>query len=378
MRKALFLFAAIVALSSPAFGQIVSNGSSGSGGGGTVTSITPGVGLTSSPNPIVGAGTISTTEVLGNSGAAITGTTYTVDLTTNLTTSDLSRDLLFTGSSGSAWTLGAGSNGMGFDVINQGTANITITATGNINGAATLVVQPGLWAHIFYNSTTWQAENVPIGSATQFGALKVDNSTITASSGVISAALPTQSNWVVNNWYPVSRGTVSAGAAVGATTTYWQARFFDRALTISQVHIRVSTTSAAQNAAVAIYAADASTGLPTGSAICNINTLSTTTATDVSGNCSAAVTANKYYWFGYQVSDGTAIVISLANGNINESNFTIGTSGANVSANTTSATMAYTTTGGTFGTWPTTPTITQTAVSTALVPFINFKVGSIP
>lgn len=222
-------------------------------------------------------------------------------------------------------------------------------------------------------------------TATATGSFVSGNLTMTDANGTIvdsgvapGAAAPFANNWVANNWYSVSRGTVAAGANVGTTTTYWQSRYFDKALTISQVHIRVSTLSAGQNMAIAIYAADASTGLPTGSAICSINTLSTASATDVTGNCSAALTAGKFYWFGFQASDTTAIAISFSNGQVNSTAFENGTSGANVSGNTTSAFMAYTTTGGTFGTWPSNPTITQTAITTALMPFIEFKVASIP
>ena len=201
------LIAAVFFASNAAYAQTISPSGGSGGGPGTVTSVTAGLGLASTPNPIIGTGTISTTEVLGNSGAAITGTTYTVDLTSNITTSDLSRELVFTGSGASAWTLGSGSNGMGFDVVNRGTADITITATGNINGNSTLVIQPGLSANIFFGNSTWNAFNIPIATSSQFGAMKPDNSTITCTAGVCSSSGGSSANGSFNQnivstyWY---------------------------------------------------------------------------------------------------------------------------------------------------------------------------------
>lgn len=126
-------------------------GCGGGGGSGTVTSVATGQGLTG--GPITTTGTISSTELLGNSGAAITASTYTINRTT-----DAAEQLLFTGSGASAWTLGAAVTGVGFDVNNQGTAAVTITATGNINGAATLVIPAGKWAHVYNDGTAWWAE----------------------------------------------------------------------------------------------------------------------------------------------------------------------------------------------------------------------------
>lgn len=123
-----------------------------SGSGGSVTSVATGAGLTG--GPITNSGTIAETQLRCNSGADITGATYTVNLTPP---GDLAAVCNFTGSSGSAWTLGAGVAGEGFDVVDNGTANITITATGNINGASTLVLTPGQSASIFYGTSTWWA-----------------------------------------------------------------------------------------------------------------------------------------------------------------------------------------------------------------------------
>lgn len=150
-------------------GQLLaSGGGSGSpmtwatAGTGTVTNVATGQGLTG--GAITNTGTISTNEILGNSGAVITGTTYTVN-----TSTDAATQLLFTGSSPSAWTLGTPVSGVGFDVVNQGTATVTITATGNINGAATLAVASGSWAHVFaQGTTTWWSETDSSGGSSGF------------------------------------------------------------------------------------------------------------------------------------------------------------------------------------------------------------------
>lgn len=121
-------------------------------GGGSVSLTANSASICLSPSPITGTGTISTCAPLGNSGAAITGTTYSINITAP---GDLGATLLFTGTSGSAWSLGAAVAKDGFNVVNEGTANITITATGNINGASTLVLTPGESASVFAGSSTW-------------------------------------------------------------------------------------------------------------------------------------------------------------------------------------------------------------------------------
>lgn len=187
-------------------GQVLTSGGGGAtpmtwttAGTGTVTSVATGQGLTG--GTITGTGTISTFELLGNSGVPITGTTYTVN-----TSTDAATQLLFTGSSPSAWILGSAVNGVGFDVVNQGSASVTITATGNINGAATLVVTAGTWAHVFaQNTTTWWAET-SAGAAAGFpitlGSTSIAaNSTTTSISGLtlVAPALGTPTALVLTN-----------------------------------------------------------------------------------------------------------------------------------------------------------------------------------
>lgn len=129
-------------------------------GTGTVTSVNTGAGLCG--GPITTTGTICATDLLGNGGVAITGTTYPIAST------DAATELLFTGSSASAWTLAAPSGalgtGFGFSVVNRGTATITITATGNINGASTLTIAAGNAAWVFNDGTTWWAAPI-VGAA---------------------------------------------------------------------------------------------------------------------------------------------------------------------------------------------------------------------
>lgn len=168
-------------------------------GTGTVTSVATGQGLTG--GTITTTGTLSTTELLGNGGSPITGTTYTVN-----TTTDAATELLFTGSSSSAWTLGSPVSGVGFDVINQGSAAVTITATGNINGAATLVVGGGSWAHVFAQgtSTWWSQTNAgaTAGFPITIGSTSIAaNSTNTSLSGLtlVAPALGTPASGVATN-----------------------------------------------------------------------------------------------------------------------------------------------------------------------------------
>lgn len=129
--------------------------------GGVMTAVTGAVSSVSgqsgvSTSPTTGAVVVSGVATLCNSGANITGTTYTVNLTAP---GDLGSTCNFTGTSASAWTLGSPVYKDGFNVANNGTATITITASGNINGNATLAITAGQSASIYADpgSTTWWA-----------------------------------------------------------------------------------------------------------------------------------------------------------------------------------------------------------------------------
>ncbi|HVZ60633.1 MAG TPA: hypothetical protein VG892_07590 [Terriglobales bacterium] len=268
-------------------------------GSGTVTSVGTADGLTG--GPITGSGTISSTEALGNSGAVITGTTYTIDLTAS--TGDLGKELIFTGSSGSAWSLGAGAAGEGFDIINKGTADITVTATGNVDGASTLVIPPGLSANFIGTGSTWWAGfRSPIASSTQFGVMKPDNSTITCTAGVCSSS--GGSSYALNsyksgNWYTTNMsGGLSTAAAAFTNTIYFAPFYVSASKTIKTLGTYVKTAGSGEHVDMAIYADSSG---PTGTALANCDTppsIASTGNVSCTINSSGTVTlAAGVYWF---------------------------------------------------------------------------------
>lgn len=161
MKKLIAPVLVALLVSAPVVAQYIPGGGGTAGGGsGTVTNVATGAGLTG--GPITTTGTISATQALGNSGAPITGTTYTIDCAT-----DAATELLFTGTAASAWDLaaptGACGAGIGFGINNRGTDDITLTATGDIDGAATKVLTPGQGTYIYNDGSTWYSND---GAAT--------------------------------------------------------------------------------------------------------------------------------------------------------------------------------------------------------------------
>lgn len=166
MRRMARCLVAALLMTGPAYGQTILN-PPGTGGSSALSLTAGTANICLSPSPIVGTGTISGCLPLGNSGANISGASYAVNLTPP---GDLGTVLNFTGTGASAWTLGSPVYGDGIAVVNSGTASITITATGNINGNATLVLAAGTSASIYNDGSTWWAAVAsPAGGNANFG-----------------------------------------------------------------------------------------------------------------------------------------------------------------------------------------------------------------
>jgi hypothetical protein len=307
------------ALMAPVSAQEISGGTSSGGG-----SVTCGAGITGCPS-----GPLAATDALGNGGAAITGTTYAIS-----TTNDAAKELLFTGTSASAWTLGSptGLSGLGFRVVNAGTAAITITATGNIVtkgvSASTTVIAAGDSADIFTGAgSTWYA--VPYSSPAS-----------TALSPV---------KYVSGGYYWPQNTRLGPSATLTANKIYFASGFFPVPVTIAALGAKITTIGAAGNFQVAVYAADATTGLPTGAPLAATGNISTGSLFAASTTLASPVLFPAgYYWFA-EMADNNTVKFAAITTDMNSGSTVTGTNASGIGV--TSQTYQGPTV--TFGSWPT-------------------------
>lgn len=363
------------------------------------------------------------TSNLSNTQNSQTGTSYAIQA------SDGGKTVIGTNASAQAYTIASAATtgftvGFGTRLANNGVGTITLTATTSLfpNGLSAVKVLTGQAFDYESNSTNYNvglmglppmpASTVlgqPVGATTDYPQIltatqltAIPNIFTSSLQGMVPSsgggtsnflradgtwAVPpgtggggsVRSNYVAGNWYNVAGTGAGNGVNISATVTQWVPRFFDKAVTISNVGARVSTSSTGQNFAIALYASG-SNGLPTGSALAtsgNIpsNSGSQPMATDT---FNGVIASAGWYWFGVQVSDATTALMSIS-GSQAFSNSTIGAnSQTNLSGSTTNPGTEYKTTGGTFGTWPTNPTIAFAGTSGNTVPMVQFKIGSVP
>lgn len=117
--------------------QIVNPGGGGGGGTGTVTSITPGNCLTSSPNPVVATGTISLgTVILPETGTyQVLAADFSLCKTITVASGTFTITLVASGSQPA--------NGTYINIVNYGSGVVTIARSGqNINGGTSSLTLP--------------------------------------------------------------------------------------------------------------------------------------------------------------------------------------------------------------------------------------------
>lgn len=161
--------------------------------------------------------------------------------------------------------------------------------------------------------------------------------------------------------------------------------YFKGIATLDVLGTRVTTAVAAGNFQLAIYAISPTTGLPTGSALAQTGSLSTTSTGNVQGTVNtgtpvqlgSAAALLTSYAFCFNV-DATAT--STANFNFTQTNLIAfgqedGASSANnlfPGSGTTNTSYSYTQT---FGTWPSLTAVSPTSINTfgSLVPYMHFS-----
>lgn len=371
-------------------------------GGGTMTSLTCGNGLNcASSNPITTSGTISSTTTLNSQ----TGTTYATLSTDGGKTVTLSNASAVAVSLVQANTTNF-TSGFGTTYANIGVGTVTVTAATSTfgNGLTTLVLATGQVADIASDSTNYPftavslpkmavdtilgnfsgTANFPIAGTLPTcsgatSALTYNTSTHALGCNSITPPATTlDTHYVANNWYHAAQGTVVTGANISATITYWVPKYFSQAVTIGTIGGRITTASAGGNVQEAVYAADATTGLPTGAALCSTASQSTTSTGLWGLTCSATISGPGWYWFGIQVDNATAAMLSMSDA-LTIFGYQFGTSVQNsLTGSSSTGSTAYSTTGGTFGTWPSTPTVGTGFVTANVIPDIQYKIASVP
>jgi hypothetical protein len=183
--------------------------------------------------------------------------------------------------------------------------------------------------------------------------------------------------YIANNWYlPSGITRIGGGGAPAANSIRLHAGIIKQRCTLSALGLRISTGSAGGNIQAAIYANNATTGRPTGSALASTASMSTTSTGSVNSAVSVQVDPG-LYWFATNNDNGVVVGVALDVTGINIAAL-IGTAtqGNGLIANGTLVGLSVSQT---FGTWPdlTAASFTElTSVTT--MPVVQFKVASIP
>lgn len=179
--------------------------------------------------------------------------------------------------------------------------------------------------------------------------------------------------YIAGNWYaPVSASLAAAAVAPSAGSIRLLPFTISKPIRVQALGVRVTTASASGNFQLAIYANNATTGRPTGTALCSTASLSTTSVGAVSGAVTQVTLAPGTYWMavnqdnaaaGYQTLAATASFYGMAIGSATLANITSGAASNNIALAVTQ----------TFGTWPdlTAGSFTETMTTANAVVFLQ-------
>ena len=183
--------------------------------------------------------------------------------------------------------------------------------------------------------------------------------------------------YVAGRYYlPSGQGLGIVGATLTVGTTYLSFGAIEDRITVSQLGARITTVSAGGNFQLAVYAHDATTGMP-GKLVASTGSGSTAAAGIVNNALASNVTLEPgFYWFAIQSDNATAVfMVEGSNSLAFLSMIGSGTGAINGSASSQAAALS---TPATFGTWPVDLTGAPFTEIQARGPLLQFLVASVP
>lgn len=184
--------------------------------------------------------------------------------------------------------------------------------------------------------------------------------------------------YVVGKWYlPPQTGGLSGPTLAVANSIRCFPNPIKQRVTINALGLRVSALSVAGNQQIAIYAHNAATGYPTGTALVSTASISTTLTGSLNAAVSFQFQPNTVYWFCSNSDNATVTNPQIANVG-GEIPALMGSATQSIDMQN-SITVIGTTISQTFGTWPdlTSASFVDVAGSVSM-PAIQFKPASIP
>jgi hypothetical protein len=159
--------------------------------------------------------------------------------------------------------------------------------------------------------------------------------------------------FISNNWYqPIGGIAVVAGAAPGTGTIKLQPFALLKPITVKALGVRITTIGTSGNCQLALYAHNAATGRPTGSALVSTGSITTGATGAVSALVSAQATLQPgFYWMAVNQDNATVAYQTVTSSQI-DMGFLIGSATlSNITASSAAATL-FLSVSQTFGTWP--------------------------
>lgn len=179
-------------------------------------------------------------------------------------------------------------------------------------------------------------------------------------------------------YWPAGPGNINVGAAIGSNTIRLALIYIPQKITISELFQRITTASAGGNIQLGIYAADASTLLPSGLPLMTTGSISTTSAVAVNASVTSAQLAAGWYWAAVMADNATVQVAGFTTSLVRGSSWLGSATLASVTSAATATNIAYQLTGGTFGTWPNLTSSPPSETTTGAEAPVGFKVLSVP